>query len=173
MAINLHCSIYQEKNTGGGLGVYCPLIKTRGAELLLLKQQSAARDMQNKGQIVPPPGHVGNISLRITLLICHFNGCSYCSRCVPSLSAGEESVCVCTAECVGVDSSVLAGALGYAEDIVSHWLWHCTTCYYLSVHQAEPRCSERGQRGRYVRPSVASLVPSLNAAATSSSWFVS
>lgn len=75
--------------------------------------------------------------------------------------------------CVGVDSSVLAGALGYVQDIVSHWLWHCTTCYYLSVHQAEPRCSERGQRGRYVRPSVASLVPSLNAAATSSSWFVS
>lgn len=55
-------------------------------------QQSAAWNMQNKGLIVPPPGHVGNISLHITLLICHFNGCSYCSHCVLSLCAWDESV---------------------------------------------------------------------------------
>lgn len=32
-------------------------------------------------------------------------------------------------ESVGVDSSVLIRGLGYTEDVVDYWLWHCTTRY--------------------------------------------
>lgn len=90
--------------------------------------------MQNKGLIVPPPGHDGNISLHITLLICHFNGCPHCSPCVPCSRARDESVYgvgdnVYMVESVGVDSSVLIRGLGYTEDVVDYWLWHCTTRY--------------------------------------------
>lgn len=87
--------------------------------------------MQNKGMIVPPPGHDGNISLHITLLICHYNGCSHCSHCVLFVCMRWKCVCVCDnvymVESVGVDSSVLIHSLGYTEDIVDYWVWHCTT----------------------------------------------
>lgn len=86
--------------------------------------------MQNKGLIVPPPGHDGNSSLRITLLVCHFNSRSHCSHCVLRVCARDELVYgPAIVESVGVDSSLLIHGLGYTEDIADYWVWHCTTCY--------------------------------------------
>lgn len=68
------------------------------ASLLLLKQQGAARNMQYKGQIVPPAEHAGSIILRIPLLICHSNDHCHrlppCSRvALPERSGLESQVC--------------------------------------------------------------------------------
>lgn len=89
--------------------------------------------MQYKGQLVPPAEHAGSIILRITLLICHFNGRSHCSRCAAESLCRREWGGGCTLfthgsshEC-GVDWNVLARPPALVP---------CNPCYHRSVHQA-------------------------------------
>lgn len=117
--------------------------------------------MQNQCRTVPPPAHDGSISLPITLLICHFNGCSHCSHHVPCLCARGERVygfvIICVRLIVGL---LIQVSSAYVDCCV--WLRTVPLVMKCQFIRRSPRRHELALARRYVRMCSAQLFPSVS-----------